>query len=72
MDHFKSDLRKVIVKPMDQRRRTDATRKTGAPDTRYGIAPPAALLTARGATNDAGKLRLYLFSEAVRTFTGLL
>ena len=66
MDHFKSDLRKVIVKTMDQRRRT------GAPDTRYGIAPLAALLTACGATNDAGKLRLYLFSEAVRTFTGLL
>jgi len=54
------------VKTMDQRRRT------GAPDTRYGIAPLAALLTARGATNDAGKLRLYLFSEAVRTFTGVL
>ena len=51
---------------MDQRIRT------GAPDTRYGIAPPAALLTACGATNDAGKLRLYLFSEAVRTFTGVL
>jgi hypothetical protein len=66
MDHFKSDLRKVIVKTMAQRRRT------GAPDTRYGIAPLAALLTACGATNDAGKLRLYLFSEAVRTFTGLL
>jgi hypothetical protein len=66
MDHFKSDLRKVIVKTMDQRIRT------GAPDTRYGIAPPAALLTACGATNDAGKLRLYLFSEAVRTFTGVL
>jgi hypothetical protein len=66
MDHFKSDLRKVIVMRMDQRGRT------GAPDTRYGIAPLAALLTARGATNDAGKLRLYLFSEAVRTFTGLL
>jgi len=66
MDHFKSDLRKVIVKTMDQRIRT------GAPDTRYGIAPSAALLTACGATNDAGKLRLYLFSEAVRTFTGVL
>ena len=66
MDHFESDLRKVIVKTMDQRSRS------GAPETRYGIAPRAALLTACGATNDAGKLRLYLFSEAVRTFTGLL
>ena len=66
MDHFKSHLRKVIVKTMDQRS------KMGVPDARYGIAPPAALLTACGATNHAGKLRLYLFSEAVRTFTGLL
>jgi hypothetical protein len=37
-----------------------------------GFAPPAALLTACGATNHVGKLRLYLSSEAVRTFTGVL
>jgi len=41
-------------------------------DFKHGIAPRAALLTACGATIGAGKLRLYLFSEAVRTFTGLL
>ena len=65
MDHFEPHLRKVIVEAMDQRSLTGS-------DSEYGIAPRAALLTACGATNDAGKLRLYLFSEAVRTFTGLL
>jgi len=44
----------------------------GGSDFKNGIAPRAALLTACGATIGAGKLRLYLFSEAVRTFTGLL
>ena len=39
---------------------------------KHDIAPTAALLTAGGATNGTGKLRLYLFLEAVRTFTGLL
>ena len=39
---------------------------------RHDIAPRAALLTAGGATKGAGKLRLYLFLEAVRTFTELL
>ena len=65
MDHFESDLRKVVMKGLDQR-------VGGEPSSEYGIAPRAALLTACGATNGAGKLRLYLFSEAVRTFTGLL
>ena len=66
MDHFESHLRKVIVKAMDQ------GRGDGGSDSKHGIAPRAALLTACGATIGAGKLRLYLFSEAVRTFTGLL
>ena len=66
MDHFEPDLRKVVMKALDQRM------LGGVPGSRYGIAPLAALLTACGATNGAGKLRLYLFSEAVRTFTGLL
>ena len=39
--------------------------------SKYDIAPTAALLTAGGATNGTGKLRLYLFLEAVRTFTEL-
>jgi hypothetical protein len=34
--------------------------------------PTGALLAACGAINLAGKLRLHLFSEAVRTFTGVL
>jgi hypothetical protein len=66
MDHFEPNFRKVIVEAMDQRR------SLAGSDSKNGIAPRAALLTACGATNDAGKLRLYLFSEAVRTFTGLL
>jgi len=66
MDHFEPYLRKVIVEAMDQRK------SLAGSDSKYGIAPRAALLTACGATNGAGKLRLYLFSEAVRTFTGLL
>jgi len=66
MDHFEPYFRKVVVEAMDQRG------SLAGSDFEYGIAPRAALLTACGATNDAGKLRLYLFSEAVRTFTGLL
>jgi hypothetical protein len=66
MDHFEPHLRKVIVQAMHQKK------DLGGSDSKYGIAPRAALLTACGATNGAGKLRLYLFSEAVRTFTGLL
>jgi len=66
MDHFEPYLRKIIVEAMDQKRGLAGS------DSKYGIAPRAALLTACGATNGAGKLRLYLFSEAVRTFTGLL
>ena len=38
-----------------------------------GFAPPGALLASLwGDEPFAGKLRLYLFSEAVRTFTGVL
>ena len=66
MDHFESHLRKVVMKALDRRI------MSGESASKYGIAPLAALLTACGATNGAGKLRLYLFSEAVRTFTGLL
>jgi hypothetical protein len=66
MDNFEPNLRKVIVKAVNQKRRD------GGSGSRYEIAPRAALLTASGATIGAGKLRLYLFSEAVRTFTGLL
>ena len=66
MDHFEPYLRKIIVEAMVQ------SKGLGGSDFKNGIAPRAALLTACGATNDAGKLRLYLFSEAVRTFTGLL
>ena len=41
--------------------------------SKNGFAPRAALLTALwGDEPFVGKLRLYLFSEAVRTFTGLL
>jgi hypothetical protein len=66
MDHFEPYFRTIVVEQMDQRRGLAGL------DSKNGIAPRAALLTACGATNDAGKLRLYLFSEAVRTFTGLL
>lgn len=37
-----------------------------------GIAPRAALLTARWGDERCRKAPAYLFSEAVRTFTGLL
>ncbi len=40
--------------------------------TKNGFAPRGALLAALWGDDHAGKLRLYLFSEAVRTFTGLL
>jgi hypothetical protein len=66
MDHFEPYLRKIIVEAMVQ------SKGLGGSDFKNGIAPRAALLTACGATIGAGKLRLYLFSEAVRTFTGLL
>ena len=66
MDHFEPYLRKIIVEAMVQ------SKGLGGSDFKHGIAPRAALLTACGATIGAGKLRLYLFSEAVRTFTGLL
>ena len=66
MDHFEPYLRKIIVEAMVQ------SKGLGGSDFKNGIAPLAALLTACGATIGAGKLRLYLFSEAVRTFTGLL
>jgi len=39
---------------------------------KHGFAPPGALLAALWGDKPAGKLRLYLFSEAVRTFTGVL
>ena len=39
---------------------------------RNGIAPRAALLTARWGDERRRKAPAYLFSEAVRTFTGLL
>lgn len=42
-------------------------------ESRNGFAPRAALLTAPGATNHSSESSdFYLFSEAVRTFTGLL
>ena len=66
MDHFEPYLRKIIVEAMVQ------SKGLARSDFKHGIAPRAALLTACGATIGAGKLRLYLFSEAVRTFTGLL
>ena len=66
MDHFEPYLRKRMVEAMFQ------SKGLAGSDSKNGIAPRAALLTACGATNDAGKLRLYLFSEAVRTFTGVL
>jgi hypothetical protein len=66
MDHFEPYLRKIILEAMVQ------SKGLGGSDFKNGIAPRAALLTACGATIGAGKLRLYLFSEAVRTFTGLL
>ena len=66
MDHFEPYLRKIIVEAMVQ------SKGLGGSDFKNGVAPRAALLTACGATIGAGKLRLYLFSEAVRTFTGLL
>ena len=37
-----------------------------------GFAPPGALLATLWGDEPAGKLRLYLSSEAVRTFTGVL
>jgi hypothetical protein len=41
--------------------------------SRNGLAPRGALLDGPvGRRTNAGKLRLYLFSEAVRTFTGVL
>ncbi len=40
MDHFEPYLRKVVVEAMDQRR------CLGGSDSKYGIAPRAALLTA--------------------------
>jgi hypothetical protein len=49
---------------------TDYTDKT---DFKSGFAPRGALLAALwGDEPFAGKLRLHLFSEAVRTFTGVL
>ena len=40
---------------------------------KHGYAPPGALLAALwGDEPFAGKLQLHLFSEAVRTFTGVL
>jgi Na+/alanine symporter len=66
MDHFEPYLRKRMVEAMFQ------SKGLAGSDSKNGIAPRAALLTACGATIGAGKLRLYLFSEAVRTFTGLL
>ena len=41
-------------------------------DFKNGFAPPGALLAALWGDKPAGKLRLYLSSEAVRTFTGVL
>ena len=59
MDNLESGLREVNVN-------ADNT------DSRNGFAPPGALLAALWGDKPAGKLQLYLSSEAVRTFTGVL
>jgi hypothetical protein len=46
--------------------------RAGALSFRNGIAPRAALLTARWGDERRRKAPAYLFSEAVLTFTGLL